>query len=642
MFQRFVLFSVVDNSFFLFIILCAILFVPWQPVQAAIPDRQDVLQFTASGHVLGFQPDGLYVVGSDHMFHVGFVDAFAVKPEAGDGLQNEKKDSPLTHVSYHDLWPGISLHYEVAASGIAESTWEIAAGADPHQIRLRYNAPVAVRTDGILEINYPTGSMNESAPVAWQEINGHRHPVKVAFQLVEPSTGASVVGFGVGQYDPARPLIIDPTLSWNTFMGGPGYDTGNAIDLDSQGNIYIVGHSAGTWGSPKRPFAGNGDVFVAKLSGNGTLLWNTFLGSASSTDYGRGAAVDGDDNIYIVGTSTGTWGSPVSAHAGSNDAFVAKLNSNGILLWNTFMGSTGDDDGEGIAVDGSGAIYIVGGSEHSWGSSPINPYKSDWDAFVVKLNSNGSLLWNTFMGSNVYDCGNGITVDASGNIYVTGASYATWGAPQRPYAGSREAFVAKLNNEGSRLWNTFLGSSALDTGYAVAVDSSSNVYVAGESKASWGSPKRAYSDDWDAFAAGLDANGNLQWNIFLGATDIDYAQSITVDGRSNIYVAGLSSSVWGRPTQPYSGEADCFAVKLNSTGSLQWNSFLGSSDYDGCKAIALDRRNNMYLVGSSGATWGSPKNSHQGRGDAFVAKLRSNCSFYIFRSKDGKTTAVCL
>ena len=175
---------------------------------------------------------------------------------------------------------------------------------------------------------------------------------------------------------------------------------------------------------------------------------------------------------------------------------VLAANQEGELLWNTFMGTTGDDFGADIAVDSSGNVYVVGSSRATWGT-PLNAFSDYRDAFVAKLDSSGNLLWNTFMGSTM-DSGRAIALDSSGNIYMAGMSVATWGTPVNPHAGGTDSdvFVAKLNISGNLLWNTFMGSTVLDDGNAIAVDGSGNVYVAGSSLATWGTPMNVFVNSW--------------------------------------------------------------------------------------------------------------------------------------------------
>ena len=238
-----------------------------------------------------------------------------------------------------------------------------------------------------------------------------------------------------------------------------------------------------------------------------------------------------------------TWGNPVRAYSGGFDAFAAKLSAYGSLTWYTFLGGAGTDFGQAIAVDGSGNVYVGGRSNATWRgvNDPMRAYSGDYDAFAAKLSAeDGSLTWNTFLGGTGSDFGHAIAVDGSGNVYVGGSGNVTWGVPKRALSGSYDAFAAKLSaNDGSLTWNTFLGGTGSDSGQAIAVDGSGNIYVGGYSNLTWGNPVRAYSGDYDAFAAKLSADGSLTWNTFLGGTGEDSGQAIAVDGSENVYVGGV-------------------------------------------------------------------------------------------------------
>ncbi|TAH50333.1 MAG: hypothetical protein EYC68_14230 [Chloroflexota bacterium] len=152
---------------------------------------------------------------------------------------------------------------------------------------------------------------------------------------------------------------------------------------------------------------------------------------------------------------------------------------------------------------------------------------------------------------------------------MAGYSDATWGSPVRAFSGVADAFAAKLDSSGALTWNTFLGGIVYDLGYSVAVDANGNVYVAGYSGSTWGSPVRAFSGSDDAFAAQLDFSGALTWNTFLGGSGGDYGFGVAVDANENVYVAGNSSATWGSPVRAYTGGRDAFAVKLGSACALK-------------------------------------------------------------------------
>jgi hypothetical protein len=659
-----------------------------------------LLQFTVGGHALGFAREGVYIASADHALRVEFVDSAGAEPLTDAAAADTGRTQLLSQVTYTNVWQGIDVKYQAVNGGIVKSSYLVAAGADAGQIRLHYNAPVTLNADGSLTAKFSTGQITESAPIAWQEIDGTRVPVQVSFRVGESpiavrdmpyairhtlsanrespkslvsnlqslrSNQPSAISFTLGAYDRARPLVIDPTLLWNTFMGASNFDVGNGIAIDGSGNVYVAGWSENTWGSPVNAHAGGSEAFAAKLNSSGALVWNTFMGS-SSYDEANSIAVDDSGNIYVAGFSYDTWGSPVNAHAGGEDAFAAKLNGSGTLVWNTFMGASGIDIGSGIIVDSSEHAYVVGSSAATWGS-PVTPYadggevafaarldgsnmrhaeqpttSTELSAFAAKLDGNGVLVWNTFMGSSGDDYGYSIAI-ASGNVYIVGNSNASWGSPLTPFADEWDVFVVKLNGSGALLWNTFLGSLSGDYGGDITVDGSENVYVVGNSNDTWGLPVNAYAGGSDAFAAKLNSSGALVWNTFMGSsadidddiiTNVDSVKinnrpmqsnhddgsGIAVDGSGNVYIVGTSGATWGSPVNGHAGGGyDAFAAKLNSSGARQWNTFVGSSDNDWGRDIAIDGSGSIYVVGYSIATWGSPVDDHVDSYDAFAAKL---------------------
>ncbi|MBU1737076.1 MAG: fibronectin type III domain-containing protein [Proteobacteria bacterium] len=607
---------IIDSFLFLSLLLSAMCLVS-EAVYAS-----ELLQFTTGGHVLGFSDSGVVVAGGNHAVKVDFVGAAKVLPTVNEGntfsTETVRGVPILNRVTYDNLWDKITLKYDRTESGLVESTYHISPHGKQDSpidlVRLRYNLPVSLDSSGNLVITYETGQMQESKPVAWQDIDGLRRPISVNFRILS----STEVGFALGNYDNRYALVIDPVLSWHTFLGSSAYDFASGITKDASGNLYVTGYSTATWGSPLNAYAGGYDAFVAKLNSSGALQWNTFLGSAN-TDYGYDITADTSGNLYITGSSWGAWGAPLNAHAGSAEGFVAKLNSSGVLQWNTFLGSAQPDSAYAITTDTIGNIYITG-SSYAWGS-PLNAHAGDSDVFVAKLNSSGVLQWHTFLGSANLDYTRGIITDTSGNLYILGQSDATWGSPLNAHAGSEDAFVSKLNSSGVLQWHTFLGSANADRAQGITADISGNLYITGFSPATWGSPLNAHAGSEDAFVAKLNNSGVLQWHTFLGSASADRGFEITSDSSGNLYITGYSTATWGSPLNAHAGSEDVFVASLNSAGALQWHTFLGSSSADGGIDITADTSGNLYITGYSPATWGSPLNAHSGSEDAFVAKL---------------------
>ncbi|MEQ1826588.1 MAG: SBBP repeat-containing protein, partial [Pirellula sp.] len=586
-----------------------------------------LLQFVSDGHVLGFQQDSLLVASLDHALQIDFVDANTVAPSTGELIVDgntveDSRANAFTSVTYAGIWDGVTAVYEAQEGAILKSTYYVDAGLTDSavdQIRLHYNREISLDDNGNLVIAYDHGVVTDSAPIAWQDIDGHRVFVEVQYILL----GNNQVGFDVGNYDLNYELVIDPTMTWSSFLGGAGTDTALGVAVDSSGNVYVTGSSTATWGSAVRAYSSGTDAFVAKLNSSGTLVWNTFLGAAG-TDTGRGIAVDSSGNVFVAGDTTTTWGSAVRAYTSGTDTFAAKLNSSGNLVWNTFLGGSGTDAGRGITIDNGGNVYVAGDSTATWGT-PVRAYTTGTDAYAAKLNSSGTLVWDSFLGGTGNDNGRGIAVDSSGNVYVTGDSNATWGSPVRAFtAGSTDAYAAKLDSSGTLNWNTFLGSSVAEFGYAIAIDTSGNVYVTGSSAGTWGTPVTAHTTGTDAYIAKLNSSGNLTWNTFAGGTGTAIFRSIVVESSGNIYVAGDSTASWGSPVWAKSTGTDATLTKFNSSGTRTWHTYIGGTGTDNGYGIAIDVNFNAYVVGGSTATWGTPVRAYTSGTDAFVTKIAVN------------------
>jgi len=406
------------------------------------------------------------------------------------------------------------------------------------------------------------------------------------------------------------------SLSWNTFLGGTGQHLGYGVATDAAGNVYSVGLTNTTWdtnlfGDPVSAFGGSGytDAVVAKLDSSGNLQWYTFLG-VSTGDSAMAVKADNNGNVYVVGYTTGTWGSPVHAYnGGSLDGFVVKLDSSGNIVWNTFLGSTSSDYPYAIDLDDDGNIYVGGESYRRWASSFNNVIGTDkssdgYQGWLAKLNSNGEYQWHRFLTTySVYD----VAVGPSGNVHTIkkGLYYSGgWNYP---------AQVGKYTAAGAELWSVSIGTGSQD-GFGIAVDASGSVFIRGSGNQSWGSPIRAYSGGEDNYVAKLSGtDGSPTWNTFLGSSGTDMCRDnqgcgLSLDAAGNVYTTGYSSSTWGSPIIAHAGGSyDGFAVMLNTNGALQWSTFLGGTNMDTMIALMATPSGDVVVSGYTQQTsWGSP------------------------------------
>src|SRR6267143_5429403 len=372
-------------------------------------------------------------------------------------------------VTYRDLYPGIDLTY-YGREGQLEYDFVVRPGADLRRILVRFSGAEKLEVDaqGDLLLRSGPDVIRQRKPIAYQEVNGMRREVPVSYVL----KGARRVAFKVAAHDSNRPLIIDPALFYSTYLGGSIRDGGQGIVVDGAGNAYVTGLTNSpnfptTTGAFRSALAGGFDAFVTKINpvGSAPLVYSTYLGG-SGDDYGLGIAVDAAGNASLTGFTNSpnfptTPAAIQPAPGGSVDAFVTKLNSSGsALIYSTYLGGSGYDVGQGIALDSLGNAYVTGVT--SSGDFPTSAaafqakLAGSFNAFVTKLNLAGTapLLYSTYLGGSNDDRGFGVAVHSAGNAYVTGYTTSTdlrttSVAFQTIYAGGSDGFVTKLNPGGS-------------------------------------------------------------------------------------------------------------------------------------------------------------------------------------------------
>jgi Beta-propeller repeat/Putative binding domain, N-terminal len=460
-------------------------------------------------------------------------------------------------VKYDNLYPGVDLVYYGSQRQL-EFDLALKPGADVGSVRMKFTGAGTPRIDangglvlGDLKLRVPTVVQGRKTIAA-------RYKVKPNGE----------VGFEVADYDHKQPLIIDPTLTYSTRLGGgDGYNQANAVALDSSGNAYIAGVTAAAdFPVSSAAFAGynaDTDGFISKMNSTGTaLIYSTYIGG-SNYDYLDGIAVDSTGAAWVVGY-TGSVDFPLlspyqSSNGGGEDAVVVKLDPSGSLAYSTYLGGPAGDAASAVAVDPTGNAYVTGVAQAGFPTTAgvYEPVIVGLVAsFVTKFNSSNSLVWSTFVGGTDSDHGTGIAVDEFGNSYIAGASYSNSfpGAPpggaQPVNAGNGDAFVAKLNFTGSALlYFTFLGGSQFDQANAIAVNPVSGIaVVAGETTSadlttSTGALQKTNAGAYDGFVAELNAAGSaFLYSTYLGGDRDDFINAVAMDPNGNAYIAGVTDS----------------------------------------------------------------------------------------------------
>ena len=509
----------------------------------------------------------------------------------------------FSKVSYANVYHGVNLVYYGNQNQL-EFDFEVVAGADPKPIHLQFAGAerLEVDRDGNLTIHAGHGAISFRKPVIYQTVAGTRLAVQSSFHLAHHN----VVSFRVGTYDHTRPLVIDPILSYSTYVGDGSV---NGLALDAAGNAYVAGSvSAGgslatTAGAfqqtpPARsdPYLSNSLAYVAKINPTGTAyVYATYLGG-SARDRAFGIALDANGNAYVAGTTQSidfpttpgafqtTNHATTSSLAQNNTVFITKLNSTGTgLVYSTYLGGSTEDQAAGIAVDSAGNAYVTGlagSSDFPVTSGAFQTVKKTVNnvaylcptSFVTKLNSTGTaLVYSTYLGGSQQEQPAAITLDPAGSAYVTGSTesidfpttpgaFQTANKDQGLIGPGWTGYVAKLNPAGTGLsYSTYLGGSILDDlPYGIFVDASGDAYVTGAANSSdfpttpgVFPPVHANGDGYNAYITKFNSIGTaLVYSTFLGGTydglggvAFDQGMAIAVDPADNATVVGYAGSI---------------------------------------------------------------------------------------------------
>jgi hypothetical protein len=603
----------------------------------------------------------------------------------------------FARVEFRGIYPGVDIAYH-GTRGQVEFDLIVAPGADPAAVTIAFESAdgLEIGTDGDLVVRRGTLRLLQRKPEIFQIVRGRRRTVDGGWILA-----GDRVKFRVESWDRTLPLVIDPQLVYSTYLGGTGSlpadrrDEGRSIAVDSAGNAYVTGSALSTnfpttAGAFKTTdpdsftILNAADAFVSKINAAGTaLVYSTYLGGFGR-DEGYGIAVDKQGNAYVTGFSRSNDFPTANALQPSNrggfvneDAFVTKLNAAGNqLIYSTYLGGGldpdgfgGNDQGRDIAVDGAGNAYVTGktSSANFPTANAIQPgFGGDNDVFVTELNAAGSaLVYSTFLGGSDVDEAYAMTVDATGNAYVTGltssTNFPTANALQPSTGGgfeNQDAFVAKLSAGGTPLvYSTYLGGSGEENPFGnggIAVDPLGNAYVTGQTNSDDFPTKNAFQPTKgggsatfspDAFVAKINASGSaLVYSTYLGgALAGDGGNDITADSAGRAYVTGFSTST-DFPTVKAvqstfgGGGSDIFVAIMNPAGSaLLFSTFLGGGFDDIAYDITLDGSGNVYVTGLSASnnfpTVTPLQASNAGGFDAVISKIRPDLSSDIKRRR---------
>lgn len=539
-------------------------------------------------------------------------------------------------IRYRSVYPGIDLIYHGEESKI-EYDFTVAPGANPKTITLAFPGAKSVRIDesGDLILRTSGEEVRQLKPIAYQEKDGRKQPIAVHYVM----KGRNQVGFDVSAFDRRKSLVIDPVLSYSTYLGGSSEEAGNGIAIDTAGNAYVTGYTVSSDFPIKNafqsPLPGFTSAFVTKLNPTGTaLVYSTYLGG-SQTDVGLAIAVDASGDAYVTGYATSTDFPIVNAvqptHGGSNflsDAFVTRLNPSGnALVYSTYLGGSRADVGQGIAVDPWGAAYVTGYtmSTDFPTASAIQPaLLGRFDAFATKLNPGGSLGYSTYLGGSGSDNGYAVAVDSSGQAYVAGGTTSPDFPLLNPMQPDFKGRTIFKSTDGGGQWNSINNGLPAYIGVnAIVVDPGTPATVFAGTTTAGIFKSTSGGNSWVSANTGLGTTFVNALAVHPKNTAIVFAATVTGvykstngGGSWSLSQSGPSWSVTVDPTNPstvYAGSTSGICKSTNAGSS--WN----------CKTVIAI--NSSYTPGQVNSIAVDPVSPS-------TIYLASNNNF-IFRTTDG-------
>ncbi len=620
--------------------------------QGQVQDPDIYYIYHANGILFGFRTTGYVMTGSygngtSWKVEVGFGNARHVIPE-GYGELSHKSNYFLgasssrwftevpnyEQVIYRGLYEGIDLVFRASGVGLKYDLM-VSPGARPDDICLLYNGidDLLVDVNGDLHIMIGPSDLREAAPFTYQEDRGMIQQVPSWF-LVHKNR----VMFGLEEYDTSRSLIIDP-LIFSSYLGGSESDNALDLILDSDGNIVITGDSYSTNfptsdGAYDRINNGDRDIFIFRMSADGSSMISSTLIGGLGQDVAHGIALDDEGNIYVTGRSDSTDfpttnGAYDQTQNGENDVVVFKMNSEcSELLYSTFVGGGRYEVGyAGLQVDASGSAYVAGHTNSADFPTTANAYDTSyfaagWDGFAFKLEPDGSdLVYSSYFGGWDYEGARDIFIDDNGNAYLTGDTTSddfptTTGAYDRTYNGERDGFILVFNQDGSDLvFSTFLGGIDDEVPNALIPGTGDTYWVGGYSFSSdFPVTDDAYdgtiNGERDFFISRMTSDGSqLEYSSFAGGVDTDEAWALAADG-DVIHIGGRSRSANFPVTDDAiasenGGSIDSIILSLDTRqegeDQLLFSTYLGGEENEAVWGIEVSD-GDLYCTGLSSST----------------------------------------
>ncbi len=432
----------------------------------------------------------------------------------------------------------------------------------------------------------------------------------------------------------ALPLHAEPAFEWLAFGGGPKNDKIRAVTFDREGNAFLAGETTddGEFGGIERKGAGDMDFMLAKVSPQGRVLWLRSLGG-SLVDRGYGVATDADGNAYVTGHFQSQDAEVLGQtlpNAGDYDLFVAKFSAEGELLWVRSGGGKGYDYGHGIVIDGAGDVILSGAvsGEAQVSGVTINPGATGRAVLCAKYKPNGDLVWARATSGKLNGSGHGVSVDGQGHIYIggNGSGSGAFGSLALEM-GARSSLVLKLTAQGEPVWAALHPGAGV---HEITADAEGRVWAAGMFKVSarFGDETKETTGpaDDDGFLCHYSPDGKLRWTRIVSSPGKDYCLGVATDGSGRAFVTGefSATATFGGRTLTSLGSTDIYTAAFDAKGNLEWVVANGGPKGDNAYTIAWHPSGRLLIGGACAApaTFGPHLMDKEGRNEAYGAVLK--------------------
>lgn len=577
---------------------------------------------------------------------------------ASNGITNVHKYQKVT---YQNIYNQIDVVFFIPTDStkVVEYNFIVKPGGKISDIQLKIEGGKTELVENKIKMYLRFGEMEETIPLSWTEQENKNSIVKINYKQLRKN----VYGFEGDLNSSDKTIVIDPVpvRLWGSYYGGSGDEYANDITSDNNNNIYISGttsslNNIATFGTHLTSIQNSGG-FIAKFNANGNRLWGTYY--LANT---RRLKIDSNFNVYCAGASVSspyitTIGAYQESNNGFSDAFLLKLNNNGIREWATFFGGEGNENSFDVSFDTNNNAYLCGYTTSFTNISTLNCHQAfreptqssgTFDAFIVKFNENGARQWSTYYGGEgsdtFYNC-----YYSNNFIYLTGNSGSTFnistpGSYQENNAGSIDAMIVKIDLNGNRVWGTYIGGNGQESFDYRADLKNEYIYLIGRTSsqtniATTGTFVENFQLSQNASNAFQYSNAIIKFNILnqskiWGTYFLDEPLTVKVNEINEVYVSGNTRLTTGIATnnayQPnLLGYSNAFIIKLNELGQQNWGTYYSGNVphhiYD--TRLVLDTNNNIYTYGRSLGTQlslGTP-NSHQetagSHQDTFIAKF---------------------